>query len=293
MQFKDYYEILGVDRNSTKPEIKKAFRRLARKYHPDVSKEKDAEERFKEVNEAYEVLGDDEKRASYDQLGANWRNGQSFDPPPGWDSGFDFGQFSSSRGGSGFSDFFESMFGGGFGGHQGNFHQRHQRQRQAPAQTANLTVNLEDVYHGGHARVQLANGKHVDVKIPKGIQEGKKIRLPGKASTGGDLLLKIHIRPHPRYSRDHTNLTLTLPIAPWEAALGATIEVQTLAGKLKLKIPPGSQSGKKMRLRGKGLPGKPAGDLFIQLQIHVPPAENEEQRAFYQEMANQFDWEPR
>ncbi len=300
MEYKDYYKILGVERNAPQDAIKKSYRKLARKYHPDVSKVANAEERFKEVNETYEVLGDAEKRASYDQLGANWKNGQHFNPPPGWDNSFDFSQFGSGGGfsgsaqsGAGFSDFFESMFGGGMGG--AGFRQQTQSRKPA-SQTVIVSVDLEDIYSGGSTRVTLPSGKHLNVKIPKGIEEGKKIRLSGKASNGGDLLLQIHIRKHPRYTVDGKNVSVNLPIAPWEAALGGTVEVETLSGKLKLKIPAGSQSGKKMRLKGRGLPGSAttkAGDQFVILQIVVPPAKTEDDKKLYKEMQEKFDWNPR
>ncbi len=313
MEYKDYYKILGVDRKASQAEIKKAYRRMARKYHPDVSKAANAEERFKEVSEAYEVLGDEKKRESYDHLGANWKNGQNFNPPPGWDNGFDFSQFgqgatagfSGGHSGAGFSDFFESLFGGmggaGFG-HAQNHAQDHsqgytrQRAHKPESQTVTVSVDLEDIYSGGSTPVALPNGKRLNVKIPKGIEEGKKIRLSGKASNGGDLLLKIHIKKHPRYKRDGKNISVDLPIAPWEAALGATVEVETLSGKLKLKIPPGSQSGKKMRLKSRGLPGSArtaAGDQFVVLQIVTPPAKTEQDKQFYREMQKKFDWNPR
>ena len=270
-----------------------------------MSKVANAEERFKEVNEAYEVLGDAEKRTSYDQLGANWKNGQNFNPPPGWDNGFDFSQFGGggftgggAQSGAGFSDFFESMFGGGMGGagFGQQAHQRQQRTRKPAAQTVTVSVDLEDIYAGGTTRVALPSGKHLNVKIPKGIEEGKKIRLSGKASNGGDLLLQIHIRKHPRYTLEGKNVSVNLPIAPWESALGATVEVETLSGKLKLKIPVDSQSGKKMRLKGRGLPGSAttqSGDQFVVLQIVTPPAESDEDKKFYEEMQKKFDWNPR
>lgn len=299
MEYKDYYKILGVKRDVSQADLKRAYRKLARKYHPDVSKEANAEERFKEVNEAYEVLGDSEKRSSYDQLGANWKNGQNFNPPPDWGGGFDFNQFGAGAqqaGGAGFSDFFESLFGGGMGGAGFQQGQPHQRARKPASQTANVSVDLEDVFSGGSTRVVLAGGKKLEVKIPKGIEEGKKIRLSGKASNGGDLLLKIHIKKHPRYTLDGKNVSVNLPIAPWEAALGSSVEVETLSGKLKLKVPQNSQSGKRMRLKGRGLPysgSASKGDLFVVLQIVTPPAKTEEDRQFYLEMQNKFDWNPR
>jgi len=301
MEYKDYYKILGVDRNIEQADLKKTYRKLARKYHPDVSKEKDAEERFKEVNEAYEVLGDVKKRASYDDLGANWQNGQNFNPPPGWDGGFDFNQFSGGAqggAGGGFSDFFESMFGGGMGGagfQQGGYGQQQQRQKP-PSETMNLAVDLEDIFAGNNKRIRLPNGKTVEVKIPKGIEDGKKIRLSGKASSGGDLLLKINIKKHPKYRLEGKNVYLDLPITPWEAALGASVTIDTLAGKLKLKVPEGSNSGKKMRLKGRGLPaskGVAIGDQLVVLQIETPPADSDDKKDFYANMEKVFDWNPR
>jgi len=293
MEYKDYYKILGVDRNATDAEIKKAYRKKARQYHPDVSKEANAEERFKEANEAYEVLGDKEKRAQYDTLGANWKNGQQFNPPPGWDGGFDFSQFGGSRGGSGgFSDFFESMFGGmGAGGAGAGFNQR--QRRKPPAETMILRVDLEDIFSGGKKKVRLPNGSTIEVKIPKGFEDGKKIRLSGKGRNGADIHLQIRINKHPKYRHEGKDIYLDLPIAPWEAALGATITIDTLAGKLKLKVPKDSASGKKMRLKGRGLPGSPAGDQYVVLQIVTPPADTDDKKAFYQEMEKKFDWSPR
>ncbi|MEB8432391.1 DnaJ domain-containing protein [Cocleimonas sp. KMM 6892] len=303
MQYKDYYKILGVDRDIDHAELKKSYRKLARKYHPDVSTEANAEERFKEVNEAYEVLGDETKRAQYDNLGADWQNGQSFNPPPGWDGGFDFNQFTGGGGGhstGGFSDFFESMFGGGFqqGGHQQGAHQQRYQQRAKPAnEVMKLYVDLEDVYAGNNKRVRLPNGSSVEVKIPKGIEEGKKIRLSGKASTGGDLHLHIAFNKHPVFKREDKDIYLDLPIAPWEAALGTSANIKTLSGELKLKIPAGSTSGKKMRIKGRGLPGKSSGNLsgdqFVVIQIVTPPAETDEDKKFYEEMEKKFDWKPR
>ncbi len=302
MQYKDYYKVLGVERDIDPADLKKSYRKLARKYHPDVSKEVNAEERFKEVNEAYEVLGDETKRAQYDNLGAEWQNGQSFNPPPGWEGGFDFNQFNSGGGRSsgGFSDFFESMFGGGFqqGGHQQGAHQQRYQQRAKPAnEVMKLYVDLEDVYAGKNKRVRLPNGSSVEVKIPKGIEEGKKIRLSGKASTGGDLHLQIELNRHPVFKREGNDIYLDLPIAPWEAALGTSANIKTLSGELKLKIPAGSTSGKKMRIKGRGLPGKTggdqSGDQFVVIQIATPPAETEADKKFYEEMEKKFDWKPR
>lgn len=296
MEYKDYYKVLGVERDIDQADLKKTYRKLARKYHPDVSKETNAEERFKEVNEAYEVLGDAEKRASYDDLGANWQNGQSFNPPPGWEGGFDHNQFGGGgQAGAGFSDFFESMFsGGGAGFQQGGFGQQQQR-RKPPAETMNLSVDLEDVFAGTNKRIRLPNGKTIEVKIPKGIDDGKKIRLSGKASNGGDLHLKINIKKHAAYRLEGKDIYLDLPIAPWEAALGSSITIDTLAGKLKLKVPEGSSSGKKMRIKGRGLPKVAglSGDQYVVLQIVTPPADNDDKKDFYSEMEEKFDWSPR
>ena len=293
MQYTDYYKILGVERDVDPADLKKSYRKLARKYHPDVSKEANAEERFKEVNEAYEVLGDETKRAQYDNLGADWQNGQSFNPPPGWEGGFDFNQFSGGAGHSsgGFSDFFESMF---EGAHQQGGHQQGYQQRRKPAnEVMKLYVDLEDVYAGKNKRVRLPNGSSVEVKIPKGIEEGKKIRLSGKASTGGDLHLQIELSKHPVFKQEGKDIFLELPIAPWEAALGTSANIKTLSGELKLKIPAGSTSGKKMRIKGRGLPGKINGDQFVVIQIVIPPAETDEDKKFYEEMEKKFDWKPR
>ncbi len=302
MQYKDYYKILGVERDIDHADLKKSYRKLARKYHPDVSKEVNAEERFKEINEAYEVLGDETKRAQYDNLGADWQNGQSFNPPPGWEGGFDFNQFTGGGGRSsgGFSDFFESMFGGGFqqGTHQQGTHQQRYQQRHKPAnELMKLYVDLEDVYSGKNKRVRLPNGSSVEVKIPKGIEEGKKIRLSGKASTGGDLHLQIELNRHPVFKREGKDIYLDLRIAPWEAALGTSANIKTLSGELKLKIPAGSTSGKKMRIKGRGLPGKTganqSGDQFVVIQIATPPVETDTDKEFYLEMEKKFDWRPR
>jgi curved DNA-binding protein len=308
MEYRDYYQILGVERGASQDEIKAAYRKLARKYHPDVSKEADAEARFKEVGEAYEVLKDPEKRAAYDSLGPNWKEGQNFRPPPGWDSGF---EFSGGFGGGGFSDFFESLFGAaGFGaGRAGAGYGP--RPSRGDDHHARIQITLEDAYHGGSRQVSLnepqydAHGQLVNrsrtlqVKIPKGITEGQKVRLSGQGSPGrgggpsGDLLLEVGFATHKHFELDGRDIRLTLPITPWEAALGARLAVPTLGGEVELKIPAGSQSGQKLRLKGRGLPGKPAGDQFVVLQVQTPPIENDEQRLFYEEMARTFRYDPR
>jgi curved DNA-binding protein len=315
MEYRDYYKILGVARGATADEIKKAYRRLARKYHPDVSKEKDAEARFKEVQEAYEVLKDTEKRAAYDQLGSNWQQGQQFRPPPDWTSGFEFRGRPSGAGqeefAGGFSDFFSSLF-GGMGGMGGGYSQPGaQRRRRGRDSHARIDIELDEAYRGGTRMVELqrpeatAEGsvelrRHtVKVTIPKGITSGQRLRLggQGEAAPGGgaagDLYLEIHIRPNDRFQLDGRDVTLTLPIAPWEAALGATVTAPTLGGSVEMRIPPGSQSGRKLRLRGRGLPGEPPGDQVVQLRIVVPPADGPEAKALYERMRDELAFDPR
>ena len=298
MEFKDYYKVLGIERGASKDEIKKAYRRLARKYHPDVSKEADAEDRFKEVSEAYEVLSDPEKRATYDQYGQGYRAGDDFRPPPGWDgANVHFGDGFGDAGA--FSDFFESLFGGmgarggpGFGG-----------QRQAPRgadQRSRIRVPLETALHGGTHQIRLqdpqASGgqRSLRVNIPAGTRPGQEIRLSGQGAAGpagkGDLYLEVEYEKHPLYELQERNILMDLPVAPWEAALGAQVRVQTPAGKVSLKIPAGTQSGRRLRLKGRGLPGKPAGDLIARVQIHAPKARNEQDKALYKQMEEQFEF---
>jgi curved DNA-binding protein len=289
MEYKDYYKILGVSRDVAPDELKKAYRKLARKYHPDVSKEANAEAKFKEVGEAYEALKDPEKRAQYDQFGSNYQNGQSFTPPPGW------GQNSGGHGN--FSNFFESMFGGGGAGMGGdNFY--------APGEDVNakITITLEDAFHGAKKAIRRPRGSNqpgtISVKIPAGITSGKKIRLSGQGNSGmggnaGDLYLEINIVPHAHYRLENKNIMLDLPITPWEAALGAKVTVPTLAGKINLTIPTEAKSGQKMRLKGRGLPGKVAGDQFVVLQIVNPPVDNDNVKQLYQRMAEELDFNPR
>lgn len=293
MEYKDYYKILGVSRTATPEEIKKAYRTLARKYHPDVSKEENAEEKFKEVGEAYEVLRDKDKRAQYDQFGGQFRHGQSFSAPPGWEEnvgGFGQGNFSS---------FFENMFGGmgGMGGGRSdNFFAK------GEDVSAKITISLEDAFNGSNKSIRRPAGATqtgtVSVKIPAGIEPGKKIRLTGQGKAGmngkpGDLYLEIQIAPHSLYRLEGKDVYLDLPITPWEAALGAKITAPTLAGKISLNIPAGARSGQKMRLKGRGLPGKTAGDQFVVLQIMTPPANTAEAKKFYQQMAEKLPFNPR
>jgi curved DNA-binding protein len=287
MEFKDYYEILGVEASAGEAELKTAYRRLARKYHPDVSKEKGAEERFKSINEAYELLRDKEKRQQYDQLRARgYRSGQEYQPPqqPGFGGNGGFHQgFGSAGGNSGdFSDFFESMFGG------------RSRASAAPVgdTRAKLAVTLEQAFSGGQQRFSL-DGRTLEVKIPAGIKPGQVIRLAGQGRSSGarksDLLLEIDYRPHADFEVDDRNILYTLSLAPWEAALGTLATVPTLGGNVELRIPADSEAGKKLRLRGRGLPGKPnAGDQIVEIEIRAPKAETDEQKDFYKKMAEVF-----
>ncbi|MBS7456296.1 DnaJ C-terminal domain-containing protein [Coralloluteibacterium stylophorae] len=292
MQFKDYYETLGVEQTAGDAEIKTAYRRLARKYHPDVSKEQGAEERFKAINEAYEVLRDRDKRAAYDQLRSRgYRPGEEFQPPPnfgqGGPGGFNFEEVfggGAGAGGAGFSDFFESLFGQRRGaGARGT------RGPQAGGDTrAKLSIPLELAYTGGQQRLDVG-GRMLDVRIPAGIRPGQVIRLAGQGSGGGNLLLEIDFRAHPQFEVDGRNILHTLQVAPWEAALGATVQVPTLGGNVELRIPPDSDAGRKLRLRGRGLPGTPAGDQIVELEIRAPRATTDAQRALYRDMARAFE----
>ncbi|ANB18069.1 DnaJ C-terminal domain-containing protein [Dokdonella koreensis] len=298
MQFKDYYEILGVKPDAKDAEIKSAYRRLARKYHPDVSKEDGAEDKFKAVNEAYEALKDGERRAAYDQLRAGgYRAGDDFRPPPNWQQRGDFDPAGFE--GAGFSDFFESLFGGRMGG-AGGPRSVARRGRDLHAQIA---IDLETAVRGGRERITLRDGlqgeRTLEVKIPARIQPGQQIRLGKQGSPGlnggppGDLLLEVGLRSDGRFRLEGRNVVHTLALAPWEAALGATVTVPTLDGDVELRIPPGSDTGRKLRLRGRGWPGEPAGDQIVVLEVHVPPAESEEQRALYASMAEAFAFHPR
>ncbi|MDA3919597.1 MAG: DnaJ domain-containing protein [Salinisphaera sp.] len=320
MEYKDYYKILGVARDASVDDVKRAYRKLARKYHPDVSAEDDAGDRFREANEAYEVLKDPEKRAAYDQIppgGARTASpGQrpGFEPPPGWDAGFEFSGGGYTGGDSAdFSDFFESLFGrGGVPGGRAN-----QRASGAGASmrgqdhTARILLDIEDSFSGGsrtlnmrmpetddHGRV-VTRERAIKVSIPKGVRAGQQLRLAGQGMPGvgggpaGDLYLEIGFNPHRHFRVDGQNLILDLPVAPWEAALGATVKTPTPAGPVDLKIPAGSNTGRRLRLKGRGMPGKTAGDLFVVLQVTLPPDANDAASALYQQMADTMSFNPR
>ncbi len=303
MEYKDYYKILGVSRDASAEDIKRAYRKLARQFHPDKNKAKGAEDKFKEANEANEVLSDAKKRKAYDLLGANWKAGQRFTPPPGWETNF------GGRGGRGggfqaggaagagpgdFSDFFSTLFGGGnpFGGgfenmDGGGFH------AGRPDQRATLTITLEDSFEGAQRAISLGPGRNLNVRIPKGVTTGQTIRLAGQAAGGGDLLLEMQFAPHADFRLEGRDVHSTVSLAPWEAALGARVPARTLGGTVELSVPEGSQSGRRMRLKGRGLPGSHSGgapgDQFVTLEIVTPPAADPADRSFYGEMQRRFD----
>ena len=321
MKFRDYYETLGVARGATEAEIKAAYRKLARKYHPDVNKEVGAEDQFKELGEAYSVLKDTEKRAAYDRMGANWKNGQDFTPPPNWNEGFEYSNDNYSDGHPGFggghqgnqSEFFESLFGQGRyrqGGRGGNPSQGMDFKGQD--HHAKISIDLVDAYNGAkrtitlHMPTQDASGhvstqeRKLDVSIPKGIKAGQNLRLAGQGGPGmgaggsGDLYLEIDFHPNPIYRVDGKDVYLDLPLAPWEAALGTAVNIPTPAGStLELTIPAGTATGRKMRLKGKGIPSKEAGDLYIVPSIVLPGAETDLQKEAYQALEKAFDFKPR
>jgi len=308
MEYKDYYNIMGVGRDATQDEIRRAYRKLARKYHPDVSKETDAEKKFKELGEANEVLKDPEKRAAYDQLGSNWNDRQDFRPPPDWGSGFEF--HGAPPGGGGqheFSDFFESLFGraGSPGSGSRGFHMHGEDHH------AKILINLEDSYHGVSRSITLqmpevtpdghvvTRSRSLKVNIPKGIRQGQQIRLSGQGATGmgsgkaGDLFLEVEFNPHRFYRVEGADVFLKLPLAPWEAALGASVKVPTPSGAIDLKIPANSQAGKKLRLKGRGIPAKTPGDLYVVLQVVLPSASDDKAREIYRRMREEIEFDPR
>ncbi len=314
MEFKDYYATLGVQQTATQDDIKRAYRKLARKYHPDVSKEPDAESRFKDVAEAYEALSDVEKRAAYDDVGTRYKTGAEFSPPPGWDAGFEF----SGRdfgGGDHFdhSDFFEALFGHRPAGARGS---RNPGVRAGGDHHAKVQIDLQDAYRGGHRTISLRipqmdgqgqvtmKQQQLEVSIPRGIRNGQHLRLAGQGNPGqggeqaGDLYLEIEFAPHKHFHVDGRDVYLDVPIAPWEAVLGASVTVPTPDGSVQLSVPPNSAAGRKLRLKGKGIPsastGGPAGDLYAALSIALPPADAAPAQEAYRELAKAFgDFNPR
>jgi len=307
MEFRDYYKTLGVSRSAQADEIKKAYRKLARKYHPDVSKEPDAAERMIELNEAYAALSDPEKRAAYDALGNRYGAGQEFQPPPDWNAGFEFtddGQ--AGAGAEDFSEFFSNLFGRRRRGAAGGEH----RMRGADHH-ARILVDLHDAYHGATRSISLrgarvddtgrvvAEERVLNVRIPKGIREGQQIRLAGQGSPGlaggsaGDLYLEVHFTPDARYRVEGRDVHATVPVAPWEAALGAEIEVPTPSGPVQVSVPAGSQTGRKLRLKGRGIPGDPPGSLYLELQLVLPAADTDRARELYKTMAREMAFDPR
>ena len=313
MKYTDYYKTMGLERTATQDEIKRAHRVLARKFHPDVSKEPDAEARFKEVGEAYEVLKDPEKRAAYDQLGANWKSGQDFSPPPDWNAGYETaGKGFTQREAAERSDFFESLFRRGFDPHHASAPREGSFQARGEDHHAQIQIELEDAYQGatrtvnlrmpvldaqGHVAVQ---NHQIEFAIPKGVRAGQHIRLSGQGGPGlgqgqpGDLYLEVAFKPHRHYRVDKHDVYLDLPVAPWEAALGAEVEVPTPSGNVFLTIPAGSIQGRKLRLKSRGIPSATPGDFYFVLQIALPPATTDADQVAYRAMAAQFKgYQPR
>jgi curved DNA-binding protein len=311
MRYKDYYQVMGVARDATQDDIRRAYRRLARRYHPDVSKEKDAEDKFKELQEAHEVLKDPEKRAAYDQLGPDWRPGQDFRPPPDWGKGF---EFSHGRGGGPgeFSDFFAELFGerSPFGGRSGPGRAGRGFAAAGQDHSARVEIDLEDAFRGGSREIELRSPemtpdgrvqvrpRRLRVSIPAGVTDGQQIRLAGQGSAGsgggpaGDLFLEIAIRPHRLFKLEGRDVTLVLPVAPREAALGESVSVPTLGGPVDMKLPSSARAGQKLRLRGRGLPGQPPGDKSVLLEIVLPP-DSPGARALFEQMRRELPFDPR
>jgi curved DNA-binding protein len=305
MEFRDYYKILDVEPTASDKEIKTSYRRLARKYHPDLNHHDGAEEQFKEVAEAYDVLKDKEKRAEFDEIRQYGAHGQSFEPPPGWQPGGAQGRSSQQTGD--YSDFFSSIFGGAFD--QSGFQQHSSRgtsnfvARGQDVET-DLPVFLEDTLKQTSKPISIdlsGKPKKLNVKIPVGVANGERIRLKGQGAPGigggpsGDLYFRIRLVPHPLFDIEGHNLIVVLPLAPWEAALGAKVEVPTLTGKVRLTIPPNSQTGQRLRVKGRGLVKKPSGkgDLFAVIKVVMPENSNEEVRALWQQLVDKAAFEPR
>ncbi len=310
MKYQDYYQILGVSRDASDADIKKSYRKLARLYHPDVNKEEGAEEKFKEINEAHEVLKDSEKRQAYDRFGSDWKHGNEFHT-----AGAGAGSYRGGGGGfSGgdFSDFFESIFGGDFQ-QQGRQQPGQRPRQQAPAkgedQELKLSITLEEAFNGGTKTIQYPQKnpaghgavemKKLKVNLPKGVTGGQKIRLSkqghpsAQGGEPGDLYLEMTIQPHKFFRIEGNDLLLRLVLTPWEAALGTSVKVPTIDGSAELKIKPGMQSGQKMRLKGKGMRGEATGDQLVEIMIQTPPADDEKAQEFYRQMQKQFDFKPR
>ena len=311
MQYKDYYQVLGVPKDVTEEALKKAFRKLARKFHPDVSKEADAEARMREVNEAYAVLSDPEKRAAYDQLGQGHQLGQDFRPPPDWDAGFEFsGQPYTPHETADFSDFFSELF-GRMGGHPQGGRGRSPSSGRGEDHHAKVLLDMEDAFTGATRQISLRVPKldtqgrvaletrTLNVKIPKGVHAGQIIRLTGQGAPGfegaaaGDLLLEVQFRPHSRMRAEGRDVYLSLPIAPWEAALGGVVSVDLPSGALQTRLPAGVRRNRNLRVRGKGLPGNPPGDLILELHIVLPSADTPEAKKVYETMAQTLPFDPR
>lgn len=303
VSYKDYYEILGVSRTASQDDIRKAYRALAKKYHPDVNKSTGSEEKYKEINEAYEVLKDPEKRSKYDTLGSNWRPGQDFTPPPGWEGGVhvDFGD-----GGGGFSDFFQSIF-GGFGG-RGTTVQDIFKGRRTPDEEMQIGLTLEELLKGGRRSLAFdrterdidgrpkKSRKTVNVNLPQGLTQGSRIRLKGQGAGGGDLYLVVQLARHPRFDVEGYDLVTPLKVSPWEAALGAGISVQTLDGAVTMRLPEGTQNGTRLRLKGKGLPrrkGALPGDIILRVEVVVPSKLSPRERELMEALSKESSFNPR
>jgi len=318
VQYKDYYESLGVARTASEAEIKKAFRKLAREYHPDVAKDKKkAEEKFKEINEAYEVLSDPTKRKKYDELGQNWKQGADFQAPPGW-GGFGGRNPRGGNGraeefefsGTGFSDFFEQLFGArgrgaGFAGRgfPGGYAEEELAERGRDIE-GDIMVTLDEVMRGSVRTVNVrhnSRNESYQVKIPAGVTEGQKLRVAGRGEAGagggqaGDLYLRVRLAKHPDFEVDDHNLIYEAELAPWEAVLGASISVPTLDGRVNIKIPSGTQNGQKLRVRGRGLPqrGEGQGDLIVVTRLEVPKTISDAERKLWEQLASESKFNPR
>ncbi len=308
MEFKDYYKVLGLERGATQDQVKRAYRKLARKYHPDLNKDAGAESAFKEIGEAYEVLGDPEKRSAYDQLGKNWKGGEEFRAPPDWDAGFEFSG-ASTEGTRDASEFFESLFGGM--GRRRASHGQAEFHARGEDHHAKILISLQDALNGATREITLrapeldAQGhvvlreRTLSVQIPKGVTEGQHIRLKGQGAPGvgrmpaGDLYLEVQFEPDSLYRVSGRDLYFDLPITPWEAALGASVKVPTPAGSIMLKIPPESFQGRELRIKGRGIPAAEPGDLYAVLRIALPPAGTEKAKKLYADMARELPFDPR